>query len=327
MQHVEMEKVRAIGHIEDVIPGSVFHRRRDIFAEKLHGNTQAGISFLRDVDDEYVSDAIVLNGGYGDDEDHWDWVRYTGAGGQNENRTRQISDQNWEHQGNAALKLSFERKYPIRVIRGPEGDSRYSLEDDYRYDGLYEITCIRTAYSKPAESGGETFKICQFDLHRLPTCQQELTVQEQNAAALFDFDSVEKFPETRTTTVERIVRDSAVVRRVKQIHNHECQICGFTIVGGGGQRYSEGAHIRPLGRQHGGPDVESNVLCLCPNCHVRLDNGAICITDDRVIVDRTDEDREDGNPRTLTCRNGHSVEIEYIRYHRNWWNDQLAATD
>jgi predicted restriction endonuclease len=326
MQAVEMDKARAIGHIEDVIPGSVFHRRKDVLAAKLHGDNQRGISTLRDADGKLVADAIVLNGGYDDDEDHWDWIRYTGAGGQDADKN-QVDDQNWEYRDNAALKLSFERQHPVRIIRGYKGDSRYSMLDDYRYDGLYEITCIRTASSKLKRSNGEAFKICQFDLQRLPAHQQELTVQEQNAAALFDPDSVEKFPETRTTIVERIVRDSAVVRRVKQIHNHECQICGFTIVGGGGQQYSEGAHIRPLGRQHRGPDVESNVLCLCPNCHVRLDNGAIYITDEWVIVDRTGEGGKGGIPRTLTRRTGHPVEIEYIRYHRNWWNDQLASTD
>ncbi len=41
--------------------------------------------------------------------------------------------------------------------------------------------------------------------------------------------------------------------------------------------YAEAAHIRALGKLHNGPDVASNVLCLCPSHHVLFDTGAIYI--------------------------------------------------
>jgi len=41
--------------------------------------------------------------------------------------------------------------------------------------------------------------------------------------------------------------------------------------------YAEAAHIRALGLPHNGPDVLENLLCLCPNDHVRFDAGAIYI--------------------------------------------------
>ena len=50
-------------------------------------------------------------------------------------------------------------------------------------------------------------------------------------------------------------------------------------------RYAEGAHIRPLGYPHDGPDVLGNVLCLCPNDHVRFDYGAIWLDDRLYVVD------------------------------------------
>ncbi|MBT6251913.1 MAG: hypothetical protein HOI84_01280, partial [Flavobacteriaceae bacterium] len=38
-----------------------------------------------------------------------------------------------------------------------------------------------------------------------------------------------------------------------------------------------GAHIKPLGRPHSGPDVKENLLCLCPNHHDQFDALAFSI--------------------------------------------------
>ncbi|WP_405859997.1 YDG/SRA domain-containing protein [Streptomyces sp. NBC_01515] len=166
-----MEIERVIGHIEGVDVGAVFHRRLDVMRAKLHRTNQKGISWLADEDGSEVGDAIVLNGGYEDDEDHWTWVRYTGASpdkDKDEQTKSLLRSQSWAYRDNAALKRSYERNHPVRVIRGYGGDSRYSLPDDYKYDGLYEITAIRTAVSRSPAPDGSEIEICQFDLERLP---------------------------------------------------------------------------------------------------------------------------------------------------------------
>ncbi|MFF3498372.1 HNH endonuclease [Streptomyces sp. NPDC003247] len=128
----------------------------------------------------------------------------------------------------------------------------------------------------------------------------------------------EKFPTTRATRVQRIVRDAATVRRIKELYDHECQMCGLRLVGPDEKPYSEGAHIKPLGSPHKGPDVERNVLCLCPNCHVRLDIGAVVIAEDWSIVVRAglfgDQLRD-----KLKVNRKHKVHEEYVRYHRELW--------
>lgn len=86
------------------------------------------------------------------------------------------------------------------------------------------------------------------------------------------------------STVQRIVRNTEISRRVKALHDYTCQVCGVRIEIAAGA-YAEGAHIRPLGRPHDGPDVEGNILCLCPNDHVRFEFGAILIEDDLRIRD------------------------------------------
>ena len=78
-------------------------------------------------------------------------------------------------------------------------------------------------------------------------------------------------------SVYRILRDTKLARELKCIHNQECQICGEFIVLPSGERYAEAHHIIPLGSPHNGPDIIDNLLCLCPNHHVKLDYGVIKI--------------------------------------------------
>ncbi len=79
-------------------------------------------------------------------------------------------------------------------------------------------------------------------------------------------------------TVSRIVRDTELTKRIKQLHNFKCQLCDYTIILPNGSRYAEGHHIQPLGTPHNGPDTSDNVLCLCPNHHAACDLGAIPLT-------------------------------------------------
>ncbi|MEV5895921.1 HNH endonuclease [Nonomuraea fuscirosea] len=92
-------------------------------------------------------------------------------------------------------------------------------------------------------------------------------------------------PGCRSTTVKRIVRDNALSRLIKNLHDHTCQICGVRPLLPGGP-YAEGAHIRPLGSPHDGYDVAGNLLCLCPNDHVLFDLGAILVQDDLTVLNR-----------------------------------------
>lgn len=346
---------RRLGHIEGIAPGAEFHRRKEVKRNNLHRDTMRGISWLRDEDGSDVADAIVLNGGYDDDQDEWTWVRYTGASPDKEKHEeggvpKLLASQSWAYRDNATLKRSYERGHPIRVIRGWEGDARYSPINCYRYDGLYRIVEIRTAVSKWHAPDDTPIEICQFDLERLPDALQDPTSLEQHIAELLDPQEKlespsddggagpegevaedlmagdagdgppegEVYPEKRVARIQRLVRDAAVARNVKALHGGECQACGLRLVGPDERPYSEGAHIRPLGQPHNGPDVEPNVLCLCPNCHVRLDIGAIVIEDDWSIIVRSGALGGSVLPK-LRRLTKHKVHLDYIRYHRDYW--------
>ena len=105
---------------------------------------------------------------------------------------------------------------------------------------------------------------------------------------------------------------SAVVERVKGWHGYRCQVCGQRLDLAAGA-YAEGAHIRPLGAPHDGPDHESNVLCLCPNDHVRFDYGAI-IVDGELTIRCTVTGEAIG---TLITVQQHHVSPTHLAYHRD----------
>lgn len=98
----------------------------------------------------------------------------------------------------------------------------------------------------------------------------------------------------------RMLRDTKLARKVKFLHEYQCQICGRTIQLHNGLRYAEAHHIKPLSSPHNGPDVAENIICVCPNHHVELDYGAIKL---------------DG--ATLRGHVGLTIADEYVNYHNS----------
>jgi 5-methylcytosine-specific restriction protein A len=100
----------------------------------------------------------------------------------------------------------------------------------------------------------------------------------------------------KKTSTERIIRDTKVSKWIKKLWNNQCQICGTIIDLLNNDTYSEAHHIHPL--KNGGPDIIDNLLCVCPNCHVKLDYGAIKIEKDEI-----------------TIKKEHKINKKYIKYH------------
>ena len=102
------------------------------------------------------------------------------------------------------------------------------------------------------------------------------------------------------------IRDSSKAKAIKSLHDYQCQVCGLALETSAGP-YAEAAHIKPLGKPHNGPDIDSNILCLCPNHHVMFDNGGFAIADDLELI---------GIKGKLRVNPKHQLGIEFIRYHR-----------
>jgi putative restriction endonuclease len=91
------------GQIENIKEGYLFEGRKEMMPTSFHRNWASGI----DGNGTEGTSAIVLSGGYEDDEDLGDLIIYTGAGGNDSNTGKQIEDQNWLHHGNAGLLKSM----------------------------------------------------------------------------------------------------------------------------------------------------------------------------------------------------------------------------
>jgi hypothetical protein len=89
--------------------------------------------------------SIILNNDNGASTDDGDTILYAGSGGRRrgQNRTApQSFDQDWSNMTNAALRLNWETKQPVRVIRGPKLPGEHGTGASgggYRYDGLYTV--------------------------------------------------------------------------------------------------------------------------------------------------------------------------------------------
>lgn len=248
-----------------------------------------------------------MSGGYKDDEDYGDVIIYTGHGGR-DGAGNQVSDQSSDDPGNAALITSERRGSPVRVIRGKHSGSPFAPSSGYRYDGLYRVD------SHGSTRGIDGFLIWQFrmvayaDTPVPPRSDDQLLPEPTQPPAPVGTEK----PERVTTTVQRIVRNSAVKNAVKAWHEDQCQTCGTRIEVPGGF-YSEGAHIQALGTPYHGPDSTDNVLCLCPNCHVMFDFGAIVLTDELVVL------KHDQSVGPLRTHPRHSISLECVRKHRERW--------
>lgn len=298
--------VRTFGEIPGNPPGTPYGDREEVRLAGLHAHNQAGISGTK----HEGADAIVLNGGYPDDQDAGDVIVYTGHGGQHPRTKQQIADQNLEDTSNAALVGSQLEGLPVRVIRGHEEPSKHAPAKGYRYDGLYRIV---RHWFKTRDDG---LRVLQFQMVKISSTADVDPTGLEPATQPDTVESAE--PAGRTpTTVNRLNRRAKVVRNVKAWHENRCQVCGIAVELPNGPA-SQVAHIQGLGIPHNGPDVEENALCLCPNDHLRFDNGAFYLTDDLKIV----------NSMTgallgeLRTHKEHRIGVQYIRQHRGCWSKE-----
>lgn len=84
-------------------------------------------------------------------------------------------------------------------------------------------------------------------------------------------------PDHQRVEINRIMRDTTLAREIKNLVGNHCQLCDVTIVLPNGKSYCEAHHIMPLGLPYNGPDIQENIIILCPNCHVKCDYRIISL--------------------------------------------------
>jgi putative restriction endonuclease len=183
---------RVFGAIPKIPVGSLFRKRRDLAEAGVHRPLQAGISGAG----KEGAESVVLSGGYEDDQDYGDVVIYTGHGGKDPHTRQQIADQELTR-GNLALAPNQAEGVEVRLIRGSGLDSPFAPADGYRYDGLY---CVDDHWHERGRAG---FLVWRFRLRS--TDQPALPTRSGRSLPAA----------RRQVTSSRVIRDSALIRRVK----------------------------------------------------------------------------------------------------------------
>jgi putative restriction endonuclease len=283
------------GH-RGVVPGAVFDNRRAVHAAGLHRQLVKGIS-----GGASGSDAIVINGGYFD-QDFGSVIIYTGEGGgfTQAGTGAQKQDQTLTG-GNLGLVVAQDEGHPVRVLRGYKAHDYAPVPRGVRYDGLYRVESHWHDYQTTGKCLYR-FRLVAVDQASLPAALDPGNLSPQAA-------------ERRDKVVKSLVRNRARAEKLKKFYDYECQMCGEIIRTFRGGRYAETAHIQPLGWPHNGPDHENNMLCLCPNCHKRFDNGSLVLTNELIIkplvLGFASPDSK------LRVRDGHKIKSTHVAYHRN----------
>lgn len=275
---------RIFGDIPGIREGAEFVNRKALGDVGVHRPRQAGISGSS----SEGCDSIVVSGGYVDDEDYGSRIIYTGHGGNDGGR--QVAHQELKR-GNLALAISCDSGLPVRVTRGAKGNPNHSPASGYRYAGIFFVARYW------ADTGKDGFRIWRFELEQQDNgCNAEGTR-----------------PRREPVCTQRVIRSTAIGNQVKALHNHICQLCRERLDTPAGF-YAEAAHIKPLGSPHNGPDSMSNILCLCPNCHVRFDRLVVSV-DQRGRIKYHSPQQSDKNRAIRTVKD-HVISAEYLEEHR-----------
>lgn len=305
-----MAKTISFGTPEGVAEGQWFKDHDALYEAGLHRFRGQGISGT----EKTGVDSIVLSGGYVDDVYGDLEIIYTGEGGRDRDTGQLVADQSMASPGNAGLLVNQALGHPVRVIRGLKikGKKRRRATGGYEYRGLYRVA------GSWATTGKEGFRICQFKLLKLAPGEE---VKPQPISLGDDEETDFEQQVRRAIAYERLVRDSAVVKRVKEMYDNTCQICANRlVVSPVGAAYSEAAHIQAVGKPHDGPDIIDNVLCLCPNCHALFDRGALQITDEYDVINGLTKKFVS----VLHRAQAHNIRTQFIKLHRARWAGRQA---
>ncbi|MYW11731.1 HNH endonuclease [Streptomyces sp. SID2563] len=287
----------------NVVEGAWFRTHGDLYAADVHRFSRQGISGTA----HQGVDSIVASGGYAADEDHGDVIIYTAQGGSPDKDGHITADQELT-KVNEGMLVNYREGLPIRYVQGLGIKGRKATEG-YRYRGLY---LVEDYWSVRTDRG---FLMWQFRLAKSAAVEPWESAESGDAVEIRPVTPFEKAA-AKYVSVQRRVRNTAEARAVKNIYKNVCQMCRIPlVVDADGGRYSEGAHIHALGRPHNGMDVSSNILCLCPNCHVLFDNGMRLITDDLKVIDAFSQ-KVLGD---LYVVPGHDIDPDCVRQHRSRW--------
>ena len=242
-----------------------------------------------------------MSGGYEDDEDHGDYIVYTGQGGEGKLYGREANRRPGTQARKPRARPQLRRRAAGSGRSRRRGRSSSCSGGGIPVDGLFYV---QDYWSEPGKSA--------FDVYRFQLVRTDDTGAVTNLPEGSQQDGAA--PRVRNTGSENCskYRCSARSEGVERLHmsgvwRGDCHIRR--------PLRRQAAHIRPLGRPHDGPDIPENILCLCPNDHVRFDYGVIFISDSGEVL-TVASGEVIGDLRTVA---GHTPDHVQFAYHRSLW--------
>jgi len=272
-----------------------FDNKEALFTAGLHSLKRAGVAANKET---HGNVSIVLSGKY-NDIDNGNNIIYTGPGGREKGSVVHTKDQEYKN-GNVWLHNSYTNIKPILVFRKASLKNNHSPKKGIAYGGKFYIDSI----------------------------WNEL----ENGFLVYKYKLVEYKPTVKTTagnrkkgnkkivkrTIDECVRLQEVVENVKNWNNNMCQVCGVRIpVKTEREYYSEGAHIKGF-QSDDGPDIEANMLCLCPNHHKMMDYYGLTLSDDLKIISIDKEI----HGKKLRMVQEHKISTEFVKFNRKKYEEK-----
>ena len=197
-----------------------------------------------------------------------------------------------------------------------------AVVDDYlKAGGLDRFKGARLRVHAPARSAerkGTSKKVGKGAPHK-----EEAGEKAESSAEGLELDySVAEEVKRRNRAFAVQIRNVAHVRALKRLYADRCQFCGgqVQVETSPNRFYSEGAHIKPVGKPHGGPDTPANILILCPNHHVELDTGMLSLVhqgSDYIIQSRNPAHPLHG--KAIVVKEQHRLDEGLVRWQREFF--------
>jgi len=128
---------------------------------------------------------------------------------------------------------------------------------------------------------------------------------------------------SKTTQIQtsRMIRDTAMIKKLKNDHEYKCQICENRILVDKNPKhyYAEGHHLEPLSLNKNSTknvDIEENIIILCPNHHIEFEKHviAIDISDCETIL-HINGPKNKFHGKKIKDTDIHSIDRKFITHH------------
>lgn len=147
---------------------------------------------------------------------------------------------------------------------------------------------------------------------------QEILFGEEFIQKIEDEDG--KIPKKIKTNILRRIRDTKIVRELKENYENKCQICGLSLLKSKNKSYSEGHHLHSLGED--GPDIKENIMILCSNHHTEFDYKTIAINPRTGKIEHLNTDNIFNGKVPNSFNKIHIINDKFLEYHYNKFKEK-----